>query len=95
MAGDVRIVVERSSAHPMTYAVMLVVKRGSAWRTVRTFDNSHDVEEHHDHGYVGSEKQDPTITHGDPNDALGAALLKLRQEWADIVRKWDKTHDHH
>jgi hypothetical protein len=72
VARDVRIVVERSSTHPVEYAIMLLVEHEGAWHTVRTFDNAHSPEEHHEHRYVGSEKQDPIITHGSLNDAMHA-----------------------
>jgi hypothetical protein len=53
VARNVRIVVERSSAHPVEYAIVLLVERYGIWRTVRTFDNAHASDEHHEHCYVG------------------------------------------
>jgi hypothetical protein len=91
LARDVRIVIERSSAHPVAYAIMLLVQRGGAWRTVRTFDNAHASEEHHEHGYAGSEKQPPAVTHGPVNEAMYAAELKLLRDWRDIVDEWEGT----
>jgi hypothetical protein len=90
-APDVRVIVTRSSAHPIEYAITLVVLRDGAWRTVRSFDNAHDPAEHHEHRYVGSEKQAPIVTHGPVNDAMHAAELKLRGSWSDIVRSWERT----
>jgi hypothetical protein len=55
----------------------------STTRTTRT--------EHHEHRYVGSEKQDPIVTHGPVNDAMHAAEVKLRENWSDIVRSWERT----
>jgi hypothetical protein len=57
LARDVQIVVERSSTHPVEYAIVLLVERDGAWHTVRTFDNAHAPTEHHEHRYVGSDKQ--------------------------------------
>jgi hypothetical protein len=91
LARDVRIVVERTSSHPVEYAIVLVVRRGGRWHTVRTFDNAHDRQEHHEHHYVGSEKQPPTIMHGPVNEAMHAAELKLLDGWRDIVEKWEHT----
>jgi hypothetical protein len=53
----VRIVVERSSVRPVEYAIVLLAERGGVWHAVRTFDNAHASDEHHEHRYVGSEKQ--------------------------------------
>lgn len=91
LAPDVRVVIERSSAHPVEYAIMLLVEREGEWRTVRLFDNAHDPAEHHEHRYVGSEKQAPIVTRGSVNDAMHAAEVKLRRGWFDIVRSWENT----
>jgi hypothetical protein len=87
----VRVVIQRSSAHPVEYAIMLLVERDGEWHTVRTFDNAHDPTEHHEHRYIGSEKQEPIITHGSVNDAMHAAEVKIRGGWSDIVRSWENT----
>jgi hypothetical protein len=52
---------------------------------VRTFDNAHPPEEHHEHPYVGSEK------HGPVNEAMRAAEIKLLVGWGDIVYEWERT----
>lgn len=82
---------ERSSTHPVEYAYMLIVFYESEWHTVRTFDNAHSPDEHHEHVYVRDEKQAPVITKGPINDAMTAAERKLVLEWADIVSEWEKT----
>ena len=84
-----QLVVERSSEHPIEYAIVLLALRDGRWRTVRTFDNAHYPSEHHEHAYVGLEKQSPMITHGPVNDAMHAAELKLLREWRDIVDGWE------
>jgi hypothetical protein len=89
LASDVQLVVERSSDHPIEDAIVLLVLRDGRWRTVRTFDNTHGPSEHHEHTYVGPEKQSPTVTHGPVNDAMYAAELKLLRDWRDIVHGWD------
>lgn len=43
------MVVERSSTHPVEYAITLIVQRDGAWHAVRVFDNAHDPDEHHEH----------------------------------------------
>ncbi len=91
LAPDVLVVIRRSSAHPIEYAIILLVERNGTWHTVRTFDNTHVPEEHHEHRYVGSEKQAPVITHGPVNDAMHAVEIKLRRGWSDILRSWENT----
>jgi hypothetical protein len=91
LARGVLVVIQRSSAHPVEYAIMLLIERDGEWHTVRTFDNAHAPEEHHEHRYVGSEKQEPIVTHGPVNDAMHAAEVKLREGWFDIVRSWENT----
>lgn len=91
LARDVRIVIERTSSYPIEYAIMLVVRRAGRWHTVRTFDNAHDSQEHHEHRYVGPEKQPPSITRGPVNEAMHAAELKLLDGWRDIVDEWERT----
>ena len=91
VARDVQIVTERSSAHPVRYAIILLVLREGAWHTVRTFDNAHDPQEHHEHPYTGAEKQPPTVTHGSVNEAMHAAEVKLMGGWSDIVYEWERT----
>lgn len=86
LASDVQLVVERSSEHPIEYAIVLLVLRDGRCRTARTFDNAHDPSEHHEHRYVGLEKQPPTVTYGSVNDAMCAAELKLLRDWRDIVQ---------
>ncbi|MGN6372732.1 MAG: hypothetical protein ACTHM1_07040 [Solirubrobacteraceae bacterium] len=85
------MVVERSSSHPVEYAILLLVKRKGAWYTVRAFENAHHTEEHHEHRYVGTEKQPPVMTYGSVNAAMQAAESKLRRNWPDIVRSWESA----
>jgi hypothetical protein len=91
LARDVRILIERTSTHPVEYAIILVARRDGRWHAVRTFDNAHDPQEHHEHRYVGSEKQPPIVTHGPVNEAMHAAELKLLDGWRDIVDEWDRA----
>jgi hypothetical protein len=84
-------VIERTSTHPVEYAIVLVARRDGRWHTVRTFDNAHDPQEHHEHRYIGSEKQPPIVTHGPVNEAMHAAELRVLDGWRDIVDEWDRA----
>lgn len=89
LSADVRVVFTRSSTHPVVYAITLIVTRSDGDHAVVVFDNTHAPDEHHEHRYVGDEKQPPAVTRGAVNDAMHAALLKLMREWRDIVASWE------
>jgi hypothetical protein len=91
LAPNLLMVVERSSAYPIEYAIVLLLEHDGAVHTVRMFDNAHAPTEHHEHRYIGAEKQEPIVTHGPINDAMHAAEIKLRRGWRDIVRSWEST----
>jgi len=91
LAPGVLMVVERSSAHPVEYAIMLLVERDGVWHTVRTFDNAHASEAHHEHRYIGTAKQNPIVTHGPVNEAMHASEVRLRGGWRDMIRSWEST----
>jgi hypothetical protein len=91
LADDVQIVYERSSAHPIAYAITLRVRRAGSWRTVHLYDNAHGVEEHHEHRYVGDVKQPPRIRRGPVNAAMAAAMQSLEAQWPELVRTWESA----
>jgi hypothetical protein len=88
---DVAIIAKRSAGSSFTYSIVLVVRRDNVWQAIRTFDNAHEVNEHHDHRYVGSERQQPIISYGPETIAMGSTMVTLREQWADIVNEWDKS----
>jgi hypothetical protein len=91
LADGILMLTTRSSTHPVEYAIVLLAFRDGRWHTVRTFDNSHAVEEHHEHRYRGDEKRPPIVTCGPVNVAMHAAETKLRRHWEAIVRSWEKN----
>jgi hypothetical protein len=91
LAKDVRMLIERSSSHPVEYAITLIARREGVWHSVRVFDNAHQPEEHHEHIYIGGEKQPPIVTHGPVNEAMRAAEIKLVRGFSDIVDAWDAS----
>ena len=91
LATGVWLFYERSSAHPVEYAITLRIRRDGRWQTIHLFDNSHAVDEHHEHHYVGDCKQAPIVSRGSTNLAMAAAMTKLRTRWSDILRAWEKT----
>lgn len=91
LADGVVIVYERSSTHPMEYAITLRVRTEGRWHTMCLFDNAHAVEEHHEHRYVGDVKQPPRIAKGPANVAMDRAMHTLITSWEEIVRAWEQT----
>lgn len=91
LADGVRVYYQRSSAHPVEYAITLRVLHSGRWQTIRLFDNSHAVEEHHEHRYVGSCKQPPSVHDGDVNTAMARAMKVLFTTWQEILDSWEQT----
>jgi hypothetical protein len=89
--GLSRIVLRRSSTHPVEYAITLITRHDGSDYAVRTFDNAHDVEEHHEHRYVGTDKQPPSIVRGSVNDAMKRAETALLSHWRAYVDEWRQT----
>lgn len=89
--GLSRIVLRRSSTHPVEYAITLITRHDGRDYAVRTFDNAHDVEEHHEHRYVGMDKQPPSIVRGSVNDAMKRAEAALLSHWRAYVDEWRQT----
>ena len=86
-----RILVTRSSALPITYAIMLVTVHDETEHAVRTYDNAHAVDEHHAHRYIGDRKQPPIVTTGDVNKAMADAMADLLTNWRRYVEEWKGT----
>ena len=82
---------DRTRRRELARDVQIIVERDGAWQTVRTFDNAHAIDEHHEHRYMGSDKQAPIVSYGPPNDAMHAAEIKLLTSWSDIVRSWESA----
>lgn len=91
LVDGVVLVYERSSVHPLEYAITLRTWRDGCWHTIHLFDNAHAVEEHHEHRYVGGVKQPPRITEGPTNPAMAHAMSILISSWPEIVRAWEQT----
>lgn len=88
---DVRVRYGRSAPPPpFRYAVTLELREGEEWSTVRLWDNTHSVDEHHEHGYTRSGgKQPPAVLRLESvNDAMAAAIRRATSEWRAIVNEW-------
>ena len=91
LGPDLRIRFRRSEAPPpISYAITLEVLEGARWRTVRLWDNSDGVDEHHEHLHTreGGKQPATILQFESSNDAMAAAIRKARSEAAGIVRRW-------
>ena len=79
------------SAWSRRYSVVLRAYRQGVWHPVKVFDNSHGERQHHEHSYLGEVKQDPIVTDGTPNEALGRALQKVKDNWRMDVDAWEEA----
>jgi hypothetical protein len=88
---ETRIVIARSSAHPVSYAITLVTKYADREWAVRTYDNAHAFDEHHIHSYVKDQKQPPSVMFATVNDGMARAMRELSTSWRSYVEKWKRT----
>lgn len=86
-----KLIVCRSSQHPIRYAILLTALLDGKWQTIRTFANAHEVEEHHEHRYAGDEKQAPVTTTGPVNEAMAMAEAAILANWPSMVDDWKQT----
>lgn len=88
---DVQVRYIRSEAPPpVSYAVTLEVEVEGDWATVRLWDNSHALDEHHEHPYTREGgKQEPLVHEfASANQAMAAAIGKAKRNASEIVREW-------
>jgi hypothetical protein len=78
---------------PETYAITLEVLVGREWTTIRLWDNSDDVHEHHEHEYTRSEGKRPAsvLAMTSSRDAMAAAIRKATSDWRAILSRWENT----
>lgn len=91
--GQAEILYLRSSAHPLTYSLVLRVRRGEDWVAVLSADNSHEgrpgVDTHHLHRYHQGVKQPAEslpFPVANANDAMVKVSAWMAEEWEDLSR---------
>ena len=95
LAGHVRVVVLRSTARPVEYAILLQRRGKDGWETVIGVDNAHegerrnkDIDDHHCHVYSEGSKQSPEslpFDVSDANDAMAKAIRWFVDDWEELI----------
>ncbi len=87
LSADARVLVELEGRPLEGYAVMLQLRIGGRWQTIRLLDNAHG---HHDmHRYTGAEKQPAErFVEGTVNEVVPMAIRYLIDHWEAITRAW-------
>ena len=74
------------------YSVTLEIRQGAEWSTIRSWDNSHDRNEHHLHRHTRAEGRDEPelLTHPSIQVAMAHAIADTTQSWEAILRSWER-----
>ncbi len=93
LADRVRVRFTRSERPPFEYAITLEVDTGEEWTTVRLWDNSDGLDQHHEHPYTERDGKHPPIVHAyaSANEAMAAAIEAARTDWEAILECWKDT----
>jgi hypothetical protein len=74
------------------YSVTLEIRQGQEWSTVRSWDNSHERNEHHLHRYTktGGRKDPELLVHPSIRIAMARAIADAAQSWEAILQSWER-----
>jgi hypothetical protein len=87
LADDARILIEFEGRPLERYAIMLQLRIGGRWQTIRLLDNAHD--QHDMHRYTGGEKQPAEpFAEGTVNEVAPKAIRYLIDHWEAIEKSW-------
>ena len=87
LADDARILIDFEGRPLERYAIMLQLRIGGRWQTIRLFDNAHGA--HDMHRYTGSQKQAAErFAEGAVNDIAPRAINYLIGHWKAIADSW-------
>jgi hypothetical protein len=70
------------------YALVLTIRSGDAWTTVRVFDNAHGSHEMHRYTRKGGKRPAERFHDGTASEAAGAARLWIVEGWEEMVEAW-------
>lgn len=87
LAADARVLVELEGRPLERYVVMLQLRIGGRWQTIRLLDNAHG--NHDMHRYTGAEKQPAErFAEGLANEVAPMAIRYLIDHWETIAESW-------
>lgn len=87
LAANARVLVELDGRPLERYAIMLQLRVGGAWQTVRLLDNAHG--DHDMHRYTGAEKQSAErFAEGTTSEVAPMAIRYLIDHWEAIAESW-------
>ena len=83
-----RVLIRYEGRPITTYAVMLQIRRGGTWRTIRLVDNAHG--HHHMHRFDGPTKLEGVpFAQGNTVDVIPEAIGYMLQAWRSIIEGWE------
>jgi hypothetical protein len=85
-AIDVRFFTQRGVV--VLYATVLLVEERGVWRTVRLYDNSHQINDMHRYNAEGEKQPAETFHSGSAGEALQSAIEAIRSGYSEMIESW-------
>jgi hypothetical protein len=92
LAEGVRLRFRYERGPAPNYSVTLEIRQDQGWNTIRSWDNSHDRNEHHLHRHTRAHgREDPELlAHPSIQVAMTHAIADATQSWEAILRSWER-----
>jgi hypothetical protein len=92
LAEGVRLRFRYERGPAPNYSVTLEIRQGLQWSTIRSWDNSHDRNEHHLHRHTRAKgREEPELlAHPSIQVAMTHAIADAAQSWEAILRSWER-----
>jgi hypothetical protein len=90
LAEDAELVVEllTEKGKPTRYSVVLLALDGNEWRTVRVYDNDHDVPHMHRYSRAGEKCPAEKIVEPTASDGYNMALQRVKDGYRGMIDGW-------
>lgn len=85
-AIDVRFFTQREGV--VHYAVVLLVDEHGVWRTVRVYDNAHQINDMRRYNREGEKQPAETFHSGSASEALQSAIETIRSGYSEMIESW-------
>jgi hypothetical protein len=86
IAIDVRFFTQHGEV--ADYAVVLLVEEHDEWRTVRIYDNAHQINDMHRYNREGEKQPAETFHRGSASEALQSAIETIRSGYGEMIESW-------